>query len=86
MNILHGDSAGGSFKQAFKLRQEEMLVFHDVLSCGPLAKYISIEAWRKFRERYWNNLDKESSIENSSYSPGSGFKLKKCVMSNGYRY
>jgi hypothetical protein len=68
MNILHGDSAGGSFKQAFKLPQEQMLVFHDVLSCGPLEKYIGIDTWRKFREEYWDNLDKTSAIENFSYN------------------
>ena len=67
MNILHGDSAGGSFKLAFDLHQDEMLIFHDVLSCGPLTKYVGIKSWRKFREKYWNDLDKESSTESLSY-------------------
>ena len=45
-----------------------MLIFHDVLSCGPLTKYVGIKSWREFREKYWNNLDKESSIESLSYN------------------
>lgn len=68
MNILHGDSAAGSFKQAFKLHREEMIVFHDVLSCGPLSKFTDIKAWREFREKYWNNLDQGSAIESLSYN------------------
>jgi hypothetical protein len=68
MNILHGDSAGGSFKIAFNLHQDEMLIFHDVLSCGPLAKYVSVKNWREFREKYWNNLYKESSTDSLSYN------------------
>ena len=68
MNFLHGDSAGGSFRLAFKSRPEEMIIFHDVLSCGPLTKYNDIEAWRIFREKYWNDLDNESIAESLSYS------------------
>lgn len=67
MNILHGDSAGGSFKDAFEARQEEMIVFHDVLSCGPLTRYTDIQSWRAFREDYWNNIDPDSPTERLSY-------------------
>ena len=68
MNILHGDSAGGSFKHAFKVQHEKIIVFNDVLSCGPLRKYADIESWRVFRENYWNNIDRDSAIESLSYA------------------
>jgi hypothetical protein len=68
MNILHGDSAGGSFKQAFKTHQEEIIVFHDVLSCGPLIKYADIKSWRESRENYWNNIERDNAIANLSYN------------------
>ena len=67
MNILHGDAASGSFKHALKAPQEEIIVFHDVLSCGPLRKYTDIQSWWVFRENYWNNLDPDSDIESLSY-------------------
>lgn len=68
MNILHGDSAAGSFKQAFKANQDEFIVFNDVLSCGPLRKYADIESWKSFREEFWNNLDHVSTKDRLSYS------------------
>lgn len=63
MNIMHGDSACGTFKQAFKPRKEDILVFHDVLSCGPLKKYTDIKTWGKFRNNYWDNIDRDCALE-----------------------
>jgi hypothetical protein len=68
MNILHGDSAAGSFKQAFKATQDELIVFNDVLSCGPLGEYVNIESWKSLREHFWNNIDYITAEERLSYS------------------
>jgi hypothetical protein len=68
MNILHGSSACGTFKQAFNVKKGEVLVFNDVLSCGPLMKYTGIESWRPFRESYWSDIDHNTNFEDFSYS------------------
>jgi hypothetical protein len=67
MNILHGDSASGTFSQAFGVEQDDVLVFHDVLSCGPLMKYAGIDSWRSFREFFWNDLDHNTDLEDFTY-------------------
>lgn len=67
MNILHGQSAGGTFISAFKAKKEDILIFHDVLSCGPLKKYTDIEDWKAFRESYWNGIESDNSVKNVSY-------------------
>jgi hypothetical protein len=68
MNILHGDSASGTFMQAFIVEQGEVLIFHDVLSCGPLMKYIGVDSWRSFRESFWNDLDHNYDLVDCSYN------------------
>jgi Protein of unknown function/Domain of unknown function (DUF1835) len=56
MKVLHiapGDSAGGSLRQAMRIAdlQQEVLSFHDDLSCGPIA-------WGTSRERaaWWSHI------------------------------
>lgn len=68
MNIIYGHSAAGSFKQAFHIPSDEILVFSDVLSCGPLEKFTDIEAWKNFRQDYWNNLGEDNTFEYGAYS------------------
>jgi len=57
MNILHGIPAAKVFKEAFDVQEEEILIFNDVLSCGPLKEYTDMESWKVFREEYWRQLD-----------------------------
>lgn len=69
MNILHGDSAAGSFKAAFNLNNNELLVFRDVLSCGPSKEFSDIKTWQNQRLAFWNNVccsngEETQSIEN----------------------
>lgn len=56
MHIVNGDSAAGSFKQAFHIPVQELLIFRDVLSCGRLREYIDIEGWAKYRRDYWSTI------------------------------
>lgn len=63
MNILHGESAGGSFRVAFNARVEEMLMFRDDISCGPIREFTDINSWSEFRGLYWNRIHKDAGIE-----------------------
>lgn len=63
MNILNGDSAASSFKLAFKVSDDDTLIFHDVLSCGPLHKFDDLETWQKARESYWFSYDARNDYE-----------------------
>lgn len=68
MNIIHGHAAAGSFKQAFHIPGEEILVFTDVLSCGPLEAFTGIDVWKKFREEFWSNLGEDNTFEFGAYA------------------
>ena len=56
MNVIQGLSAGGSFVQAMQPQPGELLVNEDVLSCGPLLPFRSIEEWILLREDYWDSI------------------------------
>ncbi len=58
MNIVNGDAAAGSFKQAFDMPVDELLVFRDVLSVGSIQKFNSITEWRETRQFFWNHIMK----------------------------
>ncbi len=62
MNIIHGDSAAGVFKQAFHVPGDKILVLTDELSCGPLGKFAGIEEWKKFRQEFWSKLGVDSTF------------------------
>ena len=67
MNILNGDSAAGLFKQAFNAKPNEILVFRDVLQCGPLASYSNMQDWKHDRSKFWNDLLKEAGADPVSF-------------------
>jgi hypothetical protein len=65
INVIQGLSAGGSFVQAMQPQAGELLVNEDVLSCGPLPPFRSIEEWIRLREAYWDSIvagDAERSL------------------------
>jgi len=68
INILHGISAGTVFREAFDVQEEEILIFNDILSCGPLKEYTDMESWKVFREEYWNQLDPNNYKYRSGFS------------------
>ena len=48
-----GDSAAGALVASGRCTADTMLVQPDVLSCGPLRRWDSLEAWRRDREAFW---------------------------------
>ncbi len=62
MHIINGDSAAGSFRQAFHIPKEEILVFRDVLSCGGLAGFKDTDSWSKYRRDYWTQVCAEQGF------------------------
>lgn len=56
MNIVHGDSAAGAFKAALLIHDNDLLVFRDVLSCGPSEEFSDIKKWRYLRLSFWNDV------------------------------
>jgi hypothetical protein len=55
LNLILGDSAGGTFKVAFG-SNAILLIDPDVLSCGPTPRRDDLNAWRKLRGRFWADL------------------------------
>jgi len=55
-HVIQGRSAAGSFAQAMDPPPGELLVNEDVLSCGPLPPFRSIEEWAPLREAYWDSI------------------------------
>ena len=74
MNILNGDNAAALFMRAFKLSSSEILVFRDVLSCGPLKEFTEIEDWVPDRENYWNAILSDNSMGSVSFYERDFFK------------
>jgi uncharacterized protein DUF1835 len=56
VHIAPGLSAAGSLRQALRLSPDSILANQDVLSCGPLPLFRSVEEWRVRREAYWGNI------------------------------
>ncbi|MCZ6804417.1 MAG: DUF1835 domain-containing protein [Proteobacteria bacterium] len=67
MNILNGDSGAGLFKQAFQVSDNDILVFSDVLSCGPLKSFQDTDDWIQYREKYWYEILLDCAIEPYSF-------------------
>lgn len=67
MNILNGDSAAGLFRQAFDMPSEKMMVFRDVLSCGPIKSFKDADSWIQYREEYWYEVLADNDIEPYSF-------------------
>lgn len=67
INIINGDSAAGSFKFAFHANRDEIVVFRDVLSCGPLQKFSNFENWQLLRESFWHETGSNKGFEAQRY-------------------
>lgn len=55
LNLILGDSAGGTFKVTFG-SNEKLLIDPDVLSCGPTPPRDDLDAWRRLRVKFWTDL------------------------------
>ena len=68
VHIVNGDSAAGSFKQAFNTPDETLLIFRDVLSCGPLKPLGELNSWMLnswivTRNNYWAQIGADNGID-----------------------
>jgi hypothetical protein len=59
LHIVAGPSAAGCLQQGLALPPDQVLVHHDLLSCGPLPSLDSLNNWRDVRETYLRSLDIE---------------------------
>lgn len=54
IHIVNGDSAGGTIRQALGLNPpSDLLISHDLYSCGPLLPIGSIAKWHHSRKSWW---------------------------------
>jgi len=56
LHVLCGDSAAGSLRSAKVCNADEIVVQHDVLSCGPLKQFATLPEWRRLRENFWSSI------------------------------
>ncbi len=57
LRIFNGDAAIGGFREAFGHDEStDVLVCRDVLICGPLPEFTSIDEWRPRREAFWRDV------------------------------
>jgi hypothetical protein len=59
LNVILGDSAGGTFHCAFRVTPECLDIDREVLSCGPTPACESLDAWAVMRTNYWNSIPRE---------------------------
>jgi Domain of unknown function (DUF1835) len=56
IQIAPGLSAAGSLIQAIRPADGDLLANQDVLSCGPVVPFESLDGWRDIRETYWREI------------------------------
>jgi hypothetical protein len=56
INIVCGDSAAGALVASRRVSANSILIQPDILSCGPLLNYQSLEEWRTEREQFWQQI------------------------------
>src|SRR5262245_4703059 len=59
VHIVAGPSAAACLQEGMALPPDQVLIHHDLLSCGPLPGLDSLEHWRDVREGYLRSLDIE---------------------------
>jgi hypothetical protein len=59
VHIVAGSSAAACLQEGLALSPDQVLIHHDLLSCGPLPLLDSLEDWRDVRETYLRSLDIE---------------------------
>lgn len=67
INIVHGLSACGCFRQAMRPGPGEILVHLDVLTLGPLPAFESVSQWRQARLEFWKSMDSTAEFEPDSF-------------------
>ncbi|HUP83595.1 MAG TPA: DUF1835 domain-containing protein [Candidatus Limnocylindria bacterium] len=59
LHVVAGPSAAACLEQGLGLAPDQLLVHHDLLSCGPLPPLDSLDDWRDVREAYLQSLEVE---------------------------
>jgi hypothetical protein len=60
VQVILGLSAAGTLRQAIHPHRDELLVTDDILSCGPLPPFQSLEAWARLRTAYWDSVAQDN--------------------------
>jgi hypothetical protein len=60
VQVILGLSAAGTLRQAIHPYRDELLVTDDILSCGPLPPFQSLEAWARLRTAYWDSVAQDN--------------------------
>jgi hypothetical protein len=60
IHVVAGPAAAACLQQGLALAPEQILVHHDLLSCGPLPPLHPLEEWRDVRASYLRSLDIEA--------------------------
>lgn len=64
MHIVNGDSAGGTIRQALGLNPpSDLLISHDLYSCGPLLPIDSVAGWHSARKSWWATLYRDQGLD-----------------------
>ncbi len=70
LRIFNGDAAIGGFREAFgKAESSNVLVSRDVLTCGPLPEFTTMDAWRPGREAFWRQVLADSGAALDGQDP-----------------
>jgi Domain of unknown function (DUF1835) len=57
VHIINGSAAAGTAQRALGLTPaQDLLISHDLYSCGPLPPIASLADWRQSRETWWMSL------------------------------
>jgi len=56
VNVVQGLFAAERLAEVLRPQPGELLVHRDVLSCGPLRPFRSLEQWAIQREAYWDSI------------------------------
>jgi hypothetical protein len=59
LHVVAGPSAAACLQQGLSLTRDQLLVHHDLLSCGRLPPLDSLTEWRDVREAYLQSVDVE---------------------------
>jgi uncharacterized protein DUF1835 len=64
IHIVNGGSAAGTLQQALGIAPESnLLISHDLFSCGPLRPIETIKDWRVAREKWWAGVFADQGLE-----------------------
>jgi len=64
IHVILGGSAGGIFTRNWP--RQQLLIDHDVLSCGPTPQCENFEAWQSMRFEFWKSVVPGNALDSLS--------------------